>query len=672
MKSSQLKFANPHLNTIDFEIIPNSAADQVRGLVCVAGLVFTVLVFLIVPGSLPWDFARFGPYLAALMVFVVLKLFRAARKYLHNPMSIVRDRRAPIVYLRSFGDDHEDDHKRWDQKTAEELITSALKHVGPVLAVKDPRQERKLLGATRIIMGENWQVEIEKLISIAQVVIVEANYTENLLWELQLIKKSSRPEQLIISFLSRDEYHENDVTFGQLMKQANATKSYYDKFDNAFSQIFGTSLKPNSFYRLCFFYFDNAWRAKPVTLELAPTPFQRLSLILYTPFIFSKRFKRHLPFWKIKRALMVILHENGIVEQKDYVKKLDAERREIETAHNNPTPNRNAEPQAFGTGVLGLINDDDGRNKRLFLVLCATVGFAVIVIGGLVLANSSSVPVQSYLDKGVNCGTIGRVQCAIENCTRAIAIDPGNAQAYQCLGDAHADDGNCKQAIGDYDKALELNPNFGDSYYNRAACYFNLQDYDHAISDTAMAKERDPNKAIYFGLSGKAYLGKYDYENALRELRRAVELDGRNASRFYDLSMAQEAAAQHDDAILSITSAIVLDPSNPSYYSNRAWMYVSEKQYDLGISDYDRAIDFRPDLPELFYNRGLAYCLRKSSSKVDDYRRAIEDFSRVISLDNSYKAAFWNRSFAHNKLGEKRQAESDFKTYQRLNRLSQK
>lgn len=166
-------------------------------------------------------------------------------------MSIVKDRRAPIVYLRSFSDDHEDDDKRWDKKTSEELITSALKRVGPVLAVKDPRQEHKFMGATRIVMGENWRVEIEKLISISQVVIVEANYTENLLWKLQLIKKSSRPEQLIISFLSRDEYYESEATMGQLINLGRDTKSHYEKFDNAFSQIFGVSLHPYNSDRLC-------------------------------------------------------------------------------------------------------------------------------------------------------------------------------------------------------------------------------------------------------------------------------------------------------------------------------------------------------------------------------------------------------------------------------------
>lgn len=61
MKSSQLKFANPHLNTIDFEIIPNSATDRFLGLVCVAGIVFTVLVFLIIIDSLPWNSARERP-----------------------------------------------------------------------------------------------------------------------------------------------------------------------------------------------------------------------------------------------------------------------------------------------------------------------------------------------------------------------------------------------------------------------------------------------------------------------------------------------------------------------------------------------------------------------------------------------------------------------------------
>ena len=697
MKSSQLKFANPHLNNIDFEIIPNSATDRFLGLVCVAGIVVTILVFLVVLEALPDRSGMLGPYITAFMIFVVLKLLRLSRKYLHNSMSIVKDARAPIVYLRSFSDDHEDDDKRWDHRTSEELITLALKRVGPVLAVKDQRQEHKFLGATRIAMGENWRVEIEKLISISQLVIVEANYTENLLWELQLIKRLLRPEQLIISFLSRDEYHESEASIRQLMDQGRDTESHYEKFHDAFAQIFGVSLQPYRSDRLCFFYFDNAWRAKPVTLELAATPFRRLSLLIYIPFIFTSRYKRHLPFWKIKRALMLILHNNGIVAQTKYVKEIEAERRRIETARNHPAWNSDPEPQ-FGTGGLSLLAinsrpinneaqsiseskpaqslllkiDSFKPHKKHFLLLGAAVGIAVIGIGGLVLLNLGSIRAQSYLEKGVNCAARRSAQCAIENCTRAIELDPTIAQAYRCLGNSHSNSEDYQQAIGEYNKALELDPTFGDAYYNRAACYFNLQDYDHAISDATLAKERDPKRAIYFSLSGRAYLGKHDYENALRELRRAVQLDRKNASSFYDLSLAQEALAKPDDAISSITSAIVLDPMNPSYYANRAGLYFSEKEYDLSISDYDRAIGLGTDLLELFYSRGLAYCLRKSSSKIDDYRRAIEDFTSVIAIDSSYRNAYWNRSFAHNKLGEKKQAESDFKTCQRLDRLGKK
>ena len=59
-------------------------------------------------------------------------------------------------------------------------------------------------------------------------------------------------------------------------------------------------------------------------------------------------------------------------------------------------------------------------------------------------------------------------------------------------GLAYADQGDFQQAIADHTKALELDPQDADVYYNRAWAYYNQGDYKPAISDYTKVLELEP------------------------------------------------------------------------------------------------------------------------------------------------------------------------------------
>jgi tetratricopeptide (TPR) repeat protein len=61
----------------------------------------------------------------------------------------------------------------------------------------------------------------------------------------------------------------------------------------------------------------------------------------------------------------------------------------------------------------------------------------------------------------IYCG-IGNYKQAIDDCSRAIEIKPGYADAYINRGFAYAGLGNYKQAIEDYDRGIEIKP--GNAY----------------------------------------------------------------------------------------------------------------------------------------------------------------------------------------------------------------
>jgi len=93
-----------------------------------------------------------------------------------------------------------------------------------------------------------------------------------------------------------------------------------------------------------------------------------------------------------------------------------------------------------------------------------------------------------------------QLQTAIEDCDKAIELNPKYAEAYNNRGNGYASLGNYKRAIEDYNKALEINPKYPVAYNNRAGAYWSLENYRQAIEDLKTA----------------ARLG---YENAQKSLR---------------------------------------------------------------------------------------------------------------------------------------------------------
>ena len=79
-------------------------------------------------------------------------------------------------------------------------------------------------------------------------------------------------------------------------------------------------------------------------------------------------------------------------------------------------------------------------------------------------------------------------------------------------------------AISDFTKAIELNPDDADAYYNRGLAKSNLEDYYGAISDYNKAIELNPNDALSYNNRGvaKALLG--NLSEACQDARKAKQL----------------------------------------------------------------------------------------------------------------------------------------------------
>ena len=118
-----------------------------------------------------------------------------------------------------------------------------------------------------------------------------------------------------------------------------------------------------------------------------------------------------------------------------------------------------------------------------------------------------------------------RIDDAILDLDKALALNPRLATAYSDRGIAHRRKGQYELAIADYSEAIRLWPEWHDWYLHRGIVFTATERYDQAIADYGTALNLRPNLVSALVARGDAYLAKGESTNASDDYRRAVMLD---------------------------------------------------------------------------------------------------------------------------------------------------
>ena len=119
-----------------------------------------------------------------------------------------RDKRAPVLYLRSFQQDGEvtketgqGDQDWLPNRTLEEDLAEALSVIGPVVAIGKPGEPLPEVGAARMYVdNDKWQETVLRLISSAKLVVLRPGGTEGFWWEVKQAFDLVSPGHLLFYF----------------------------------------------------------------------------------------------------------------------------------------------------------------------------------------------------------------------------------------------------------------------------------------------------------------------------------------------------------------------------------------------------------------------------------------------------------------------------------------
>ena len=169
--------------------------------------------------------------------------------------------RPPLVlFLRSFQEDATTDVTPLATRH-EEMLVSVLQEFGEVVAIGRPGEKAPPPGAKRIYAdNRTWKEKVKGLMLAAQVVVIQADTSKGLLWEVATAVAAVRPQRLLISL----PYKLNNRNWIKVDHQ----EARYNSFRNQVEKIFPVSL-PKSTGRATFLCFNANW--KPVRLN-PPSP----------------------------------------------------------------------------------------------------------------------------------------------------------------------------------------------------------------------------------------------------------------------------------------------------------------------------------------------------------------------------------------------------------------
>ncbi|MDO9006065.1 MAG: CHAT domain-containing protein [Aquabacterium sp.] len=142
----------------------------------------------------------------------------------------------------------------------------------------------------------------------------------------------------------------------------------------------------------------------------------------------------------------------------------------------------------------------------------ASFGEALLFIDQLLSGDSHAV--AAWIQRAHLHLAIGELQTASEDFTRAIALDPADADLWYSRANTYADQNKNSLAMYDYNRALDIRPTFAHALVNRATVFMFVGDLDSALQDINASLKLNPTDEVAQFHCAQIYALKNQFQRA--------------------------------------------------------------------------------------------------------------------------------------------------------------
>jgi len=256
---------------------------------------------------------------------------------------------------------------------------------------------------------------------------------------------------------------------------------------------------------------------------------------------------------------------------------------------------------------------------------------------------------------------LGRLSDAVACYRRALALEPGFAEAHYNLGNALMDQGKLDEAVASYRRALALRPDYAEAHNNLGVAYREQKKLDEAVACCRRALALKPDYAEAHNNLGVASKEQGRWDEAVVCYRRALELSPNVAEIHNNLGVVLKEQGKLNEAVACCGRALELKPDFAEALGNLGNALTEQGKPEEAIACCRRAIDLRPDFAGAHNNLGAAF---EEQGKLDE---AVACFRRALDLKPDFAEAHGNLGSVLVELGDFQSAEESFRTALRHN-----
>ncbi len=259
------------------------------------------------------------------------------------------------------------------------------------------------------------------------------------------------------------------------------------------------------------------------------------------------------------------------------------------------------------------------------------------------------------------CGCILREKMLYEEAiyflTRAVSLQPGNANANYNLGNVYKNAERWNEAIGCYEQALWLSSEYPEALNNLGICLKQVNRYEHSLIVLQRAVSLKPGFAGAWLNLGNTLIEQDKFSDAIASYRKAIELNPDFAEAYLNLGNVLIEDGQVEEAIVNYRKVIELKPDFAEAYLNLGNVLIEDGQVEEAIVNYRKVIEVKPDFAEAYFNLGS---LLNEEGQVEE---AIANFCKAIDFKPDFVEAYLNLA---NVLKEDGQVEEAIVNYRKV------
>lgn len=265
---------------------------------------------------------------------------------------------------------------------------------------------------------------------------------------------------------------------------------------------------------------------------------------------------------------------------------------------------------------------------------------------------------------------LGQVTDGMAEMHKAIALDPKSLLGHEYLADSYADQLNQSKAVAELTKLITIYPTMPILRVLRAKLYSESGD-QQAFMDYAKAVELNPQFDYAYVQRADLLMTKAEYKKAVADLVRpfaATNIEELQRTRYYIRVRCYERLGEYKNAVADwnvlLKDVAKIKRLEAGWIKNglleRAQDYLKIKDYQQALADVKLLQRFEPE------SRDALVLTAKIHSHSGQYQTALDDYNKMIAIDNGIPEWWRERAEILKKLGKTEASQLNFKKAKEL------